>query len=494
MKAQPARVNYFFGRAYSDLWDVIRCVFDSWWERVKDNWEEVTDHFPDAWSGFFGFIKCLVTLEWGEAFGEAWDSIKASVQWIFFFFRTLTLLFVTLPLTLLFCAIHIVLLFSVMFLIYLTFSFFWLIDTLFRKIRQISYDCPYCQQKISMPFYECPACGQIHTALRPSKYGIFRRECDCGKKIPTTFLNGRQKLTSYCPFCERQLPSSGLVTSISIPVIGGPSAGKTCLVNMAIQRISEEADSLGLDFEYIANEEDEYSDNVRALSRGHLPAKTNDMRLCYYQFRLSPRKSRIQNQISLCDVAGEIFSEENTMGAQIGFHFASAFLMVIDPLSIRAYRREVEQTTDISHFGGSAKPIDEVISMLTVTLESMYSAKAGSMLNANLAVVFTKCDLPGLADKIGDPAIRAAVAASGGQTDRFAACNQLCEQFLVDYDEAGFVQNLHSRFRNVQFFTVSALGHNEDGSEFVPDHVEDPVLWLIEKGCGNINLKDKWAR
>lgn len=42
--------------------------------------------------------------------------------------------------------------------------------------------------------------------------------------------------------------------------------------------------------------------------------------------------------------------------------------------------------------------------------------------------------------------------------------------------------------------TCSALGHVENGSNFAPEGVEEPALWLIDKASASINLKKKWGK
>lgn len=361
---------------------------------------------------------------------------------------------------------------------FVTVAFF---DFLYRTIKRISSLCPNCQYRFDLPTYICPTCGRKHTRLIPSKYGVFKRQCACGTKIPTTFFNGRQKLKSICPKCEFDFSyksSSGNHVEICIPVVGGTSAGKTCFINMAISQIQNKlTKTKGYDFEFLENGLNEYEDIVQGMQQGYLPEKTSDMRLRYYQFYLTPKGEKIKRLISICDVGGEIYADGNSIGSQIGFRYANAFIVVIDPLSITQYRKEISAKIELSKYGASSMTIDEILSRLITTLENLYSISSKVMLNTDVAVVFTKCDLPNLDEQIGPKAVSSYIR--DHYATREAARNILCESFLRKYEEDNFVNNVKSKFKSVQYFTCSSLG-NVNNSTFAPEGVEEPIMWLIK--------------
>ena len=134
---------------------------------------------------------------------------------------------------------HIAVLFAFFAFIYMGFGLLWLIDRIYIMINKIKNACPNpdCQASFLIPTYECPGCGEKHTNLVPSKYGILKRTCLCGTKLPTTFLNGRGQLKAYCPECDTALSGDTASRQYAFPVIGGPSVGKTCFINMAIDQM-----------------------------------------------------------------------------------------------------------------------------------------------------------------------------------------------------------------------------------------------------------------
>ncbi|MBO5110818.1 MAG: hypothetical protein J6D21_08905 [Clostridia bacterium] len=373
-------------------------------------------------------------------------------------------------------------------IVYIGFVVVAFFDFVYRAIKRISSMCPNCQYRFDLPAYVCPTCGRKHTRLIPSQYGVFKRKCLCGTKLPTTFFNGRQKLKAMCGKCGFDLRDGGNHVDICIPVVGGPSAGKTCFINMAIDQIHQTlAAKKGYVFEYVSNGLNDYEDIVHGMKQGYLPEKTSDMRLKYYQFYLTPKEETVKRLVSICDVGGEVYADGTMIGNQIGFRYANAFIIVIDPLSIAEYRDEISQTVDLTKYGASTMTIDEILSRLVVTLENLYSISSKTMLKTDVAVVFTKCDLPGLSDKIGRKAVNSYIR--DHYATREAACNILCEAFLRRHAEDNFVNNVKSKFKSVQYFTCSSLG-DVDGKSFIPDGVAEPILWLMKKILNNTDQKE----
>lgn len=488
MLKQPAKINYFFKEAFIEFWAVIVNTYKQCVDRIEDAWYDVEDAFEDFWDD----VLDLIEFELGAIFPTFGHAFLLGFR-----VGMLVLSIILIPLVcLIFSVVQIVIVLTVMLLVYLGYITFAFFDWVYCQFKKISTSCPKCQAKYALPTYVC-ACGEKHTKLIPSKYGILKRECNCGKRLSTTFFNGRQKLHGkwVCPGCGYEL-GGPLHVDIPIPVVGGPSSGKTCYINMAISQLEKKASSeYGLNFEYKENLAlgDDYNDNKEQMSNGRLPDKTNDMRLRYYQFYLTPNGEKVRNLISLCDVAGETYDSNDEIGRQIGFKNANAFLMLVDPLSVTAYKEEVSKSIDVSKYGASPKPMDEVLDVLIRTLESMKCLDSKSAIKNEVAVIFTKCDIPGLNEKIGDKAV-AKYKQLNNITSTLEAQNKVCEQFLIDYEEENFLNELKSKFKNIQFFTCSALGHVENGKRFNPKGVEEPTLWLIDKASPSINLKKLWGK
>ncbi|MBQ8295337.1 MAG: hypothetical protein IJX87_02755 [Clostridia bacterium] len=511
MEKQPAYTNYFFKGGYVELGRTLANAFTRCGEDIADSWGLLCDAFFDLGNLkhiWYAFLWCItfgnsdtasLEFEWSGFFYSFWALIK----FCFALFKLLCVAVLTSVTTCLFSGVHIIILMTFFLIAYLFFGVIKLADVLYCGAKHISTSCPKCQKRYSLPAYVCK-CGRKHTRMVPSKYGIFKRTCLCGAKLSTTFFNGRHKMPGkyICPNANCGYDFGGgdkiLSTSIAIPVVAGPSAGKTCYITMALSQLSKTAGGLGLDFAYQENVAlgDDYKANIARIERCELPPKTQDKRMRYYQFDLTPKGDKIRNIISICDVAGEAYESSADTGAQQGFKYADAFLMLVDPLSLEDYRKEVTETEGeaaVTKYGASMRAMDEVATTLVNALINMKCISQASMVNTDVAVVFTKCDIPGLDEKIGKKAV-ATYMANNPKATRFEAQNKVCEQFLLTYGGMNFLQGLTAQFKSIQFFTCSALGHSKDGQAFVAEGVEEPILWLIDKESDRIDLKDKWGK
>ena len=468
MEKQPAVKSYFFDQGYKDISRVMKQTWTAALSPVTKEISRVRSIFrSNVVAGVFTLLCDLLV----------------------FPLITLIMVLVNSLFSLVFLAAFLV---AAVF-IYLGYMIAYTVDLIFCLVKQIVSHCPNCQKRFHIPSYKCPRCGVPHSSLRPSQYGILRRRCRCGAILPTTFFNGRQRLEAICPFCSTNIKDGGVHTGMMIPVVGGPSAGKTCFVNMAISEIEKQAARAGLEFKYSPIDGDEYATNRMYMESGALPMKTSDMRLRYYQFYLTPFGEEIKNLVSLCDVAGEAYDHSDELGSQIGYKYANAFIMLIDPLSVTKYKKSISGMIDVSKYGASHLGMDEILSSLIHTLENMHCLTAKNMMKTDVAVVFTKCDIPMLYGEIGFGAVRAYMNGHSG-ANQYDATNAVCERFLVKYEEENFLNALKSKFKSVQFFTSSALGHVEDGRAFTPSGVAEPVLWLIDKASKSIDLSDRWGR
>lgn len=470
---EPAQLSYFFGESYFDLGRTIK---ESWVKngnKIKNSWLEI---------------------------GQAWKGQNLHKAICLLILRIATLIAVAVfgsIFTAIFSTIHIVLLFALMLLVYVGFVLLKFVDTIFCLFKGLGNNCynPGCERKFRLPIYVCPKCHAFHYRLVPSKYGVLKRKCNCGEKLPTTFFNGRQKLDSLCPHCQSPV-IKGAHRSLLIPVVGGANAGKTCYVTMAIKQIESNADNLGLNFEYQYVAGDEYKENSKRMDSGLCPQKTNDLAFKYYNFFLSPKEDKTKNLISVCDIAGEVFANQEAMVRQQGYRFADGMIVVIDPLSITEFKNELKKKLSPQEFqalNASTQPIGDVLSGLINTMESLYHVDAKSTIKKTIVVVFTKCDIKGLDDRIGATAINEYLK----QHKNVSFCdasNVLCERFLSEYGESSFLNTVKGKFSEVQFFTCSALGHNDSGKKFTAVNVEQPLLWLIDKTSKAIDLSTVWGK
>lgn len=453
MKKQPAKKSFFFDEGYRK---VGRAFVGAWASTFDPR------AMKRIFSNFFTFIPNLIVFLIITA-GRIVINIVLSIFLAAIFLSIAPLVWIS----------------------YITVGF---LDFLYRQIRRMSVVCTICQRRSDLPVYICPNCKVEHTRLVPSEYGILYRTCNCGHKLPTTFFNGRHKLDSHCQYCPTPTPGGGRQMEIVIPVIGGPGSGKTCLVSTALNSIenspvlksTHNVDITGLT-------KTDYEEIITDMNSGYLPPKTRDMELKYYQFYFTPKTEKIPRLVSLCDVGGEVFKKDSLAEKQIGFRYANSFLIVIDPLAITEYRRELERkNVNVVAYKPSDLAVDQMLARFISLLDNFRGSKKGGSVKNDVAIVFTKCDIPGLDAEIGKSA--AAYYASHNGVTQEQAQNKLCEDFLVKYGEANFVQTINSRFKNVRYFTCTSLG-GVNRTKFAPEDVDKPVLWLIDRAVAYIKRK-----
>ena len=154
-------------------------------------------------------------------------------------------------------------------IVYLGFILAWLFDRLYLIRKRIFTACNECKNKFLIPIYICPDCGAHHTNLTPGVYGIFSRTCNCGKKLPTAFFNGRKRLKAICPYCLKE----GRITYLSdresrplcVPVVGGRSVGKTAYITAFSKLFVENvAPEKGLEIEFYNEAKKEIFSDIKS--------------------------------------------------------------------------------------------------------------------------------------------------------------------------------------------------------------------------------------
>lgn len=379
-------------------------------------------------------------------------------------------------------------------LAFIILSFVWLIDNTYNTLHKFSNACPNptCQAKFKVPAYECPNCGAIHTNLVPGKYGILKRKCLCGANLPTTFFKGKGKLQAYCPKCSCTLEGQTAVRQYAIPVIGGPSVGKTCFINMLIsQMITKVAPEKNWSFEFVSKENKIKFNTISSnMQKGIRPLKTELELLTPYPLMLKLPNNKFGRRIYLYDISGEKFSSSEDIQKNIAYTYANGLIFIVDPLSLSRYRAEIANKVDIDSYAASYKDSDSILNLMLINLEKIFLRTSKDMFNINLAVVINKLDIPGLEEKIGKSAVEKYINRHNNTLSESAAQNIVCEKFLETYGAGNFVRSVARKFNNFQYFACSSLGHNEEGTAFKAKGVEDPLLWILNQVDNKINLNN----
>ena len=217
-----------------------------------------------------------------------------------------------------------------------------LVERVFMAYGRILQTCPhpFCYEKIALPTYECPACGELHRRLTPNSFGALRHVCRCGTRLPTTIPLGRFRLTAYCPHCNGRLPDRiGRVRVEPLPFVGGPAAGKTTFMFLAIRALHARARAGHGGLAFVEHRHAQaYAGAVREFERGGRLAKTGpELPLAtMVDVELPGSGHRI---LYLYDPAGEHFTGATLVESLRYLDHGEALVFVVDPFALPQVRR-----------------------------------------------------------------------------------------------------------------------------------------------------------
>jgi hypothetical protein len=343
--------------------------------------------------------------------------------------------------------------------------------------------CPHseCHAPVPLPVFLCPQCDTEHDRLIPGRFGVLRRRCKCGVgNLPTLFWTGKGRLRMKCPKCRKAMREELFSGGIHVPIYGGPSAGKTMFMMAASWELLE-GKVPGVRSRLI----DEATE--RAYSRYWKPDfETGRVREKTVQpfpdaFLLSMRRGLgFPTSVYLYDPAGEAMLSDSSLDAHRFMDYYDGLALLIDPLSLPSFADEYRASggPDLSATTSRAHPSEAVTRVINM-LERFGTLSRKRGLNRRIAVVFTKADVPGFREEVGRDIDRARAldddwqALGSSDSAEIRAWFARCEPHLV--------QVLETRFAEIRYFAISALGHIPEGGQkrFTPRKVMEPLAWLL---------------
>ena len=460
---QPAIKSYFFQKGYKDL---ANTIMDSWKMNLKSGsgyWRNAARFWND---GGFSILKAIAM---------AFAALSVIV------FGTIWFVFLSI-----FHVFILVLFFSI---IYISFSFLWIAERTYMIGHGIFVVCPYCHEKFDLPIYRCPNCNVDHSHLIPSSYGIWKRTCLCGHKLPTTFYNGRAKLEAKCPNpnCSRTIETTE-TKPICIPIIGGPSVGKTCYLfaatNQLIEKIAPK-ESWKINF---LNDQNEmvYKRVLQNFKQSIVPAKTVEFNPNAFNFFIGSDKWNPEKTMYFYDSAGEVFQDSDNLISHKFYGFLNGFIFIIDPFSIPQLLVEYEDNLKL--YSTDIKPsdfmIEDCFDTMIINLEKNHNIKKNQQVNKPCAIILNKVDAFDLEDRIGYNAAKKLMMKDPSIKSIEQASHMICEELFNEWELSNFLRNLKQKFKNYRFFTCSALGDiskKTPKKQFAPYRVTEPLMWLLSQ-------------
>ncbi|TVY08367.1 TRAFAC clade GTPase domain-containing protein [Paenibacillus cremeus] len=385
------------------------------------------------------------------------------------------------PMMVLFVYIHSVL-FIIVFPFALTaFILVWSYERLYKLFFSTFAICPSCYIKMSFPSYMCGFCHKVHDDARPFFTHILYKKCNCSHKLPVSILSHRSTVNKcICTSCRTPIEAAEN-KPLCIPVIGGPSVGKTCFVTSTLNSYIEQMalpNSLQVKFasSSAAKQFKTLSDDMK---KGILPPKTQRTKLFDMNLVISNGKFKVDRMLNIYDIAGENFGSSDKLAQYNYYGYSHGFVFLIDPFSIKAVAAEYRKQKDYKKVRTSITDLSDAFDILILNLEKYYGIKPDEIINKPCAVIINKLDAFDLNYRIGSVAISALID-SDQRLSRGEAENILCRKFLEDYGTAGFLMKLEHKFRHVQYFACSSISNTPDVKQKNIPGTLKSLTWILE--------------
>jgi hypothetical protein len=441
----PAKPNYLFGPARSD----VRYI----WQVTLSRWQNAAGWWLDAVGGLWdvnGFSQRLTApIAGGLAVGLVVALLPAALLMVMVWLANEILLDFAMVSAR--CAV----------------TAFRAIDSAYLSVRHIQVRCISCFERIPYPAYLCPKCKKIHWDIRPGRYGVLRRTCECGMRMPTLLLFGAaEQLEAICPrrACQHPLDyRPGEVQEVILPLFGPKAAGKTLLLWGIVKTLRQSArpgvraDTATPDTATRLHELDAAiaaGSQVEATLAAVLPKA--------YVLRL--RIGRHHRILQLPDPAGELFYDSLRSADLLYLGAASTFILVIDPLSITDFWENLPSARrdELNAHRSTAPHPDQVYQQTADRIAQMGKRHA----QRRLAIVFSRADLVGMENGPG--------AGAGEGVRKWA---------VDDLGLAGLLRDAESDFREVALFHTAPFGSKENGLDAL-------VHWVMRaEGVAPASLK-----
>ncbi|WP_424534799.1 TRAFAC clade GTPase domain-containing protein [Sphaerisporangium viridialbum] len=273
------------------------------------------------------------------------------------------------------------------------------VEQIFMRARRILQTCPHpgCYARIALPEYACPTCGERHRRLTPNRDGAFRHVCRCGTRLPTAIVLGRFRLQAYCPVCERALPHRiGRARIEPLPFVGGPDAGKTTFMVLAINALHGVVkDARGRAGFVVQGDEMAFARFRRELRLGRVSKTTTAApSATMVDITLPGSRTRSGNRILyLFDPSGEGFTGATQVEAMSYLAHGEAMLIVIDPFALPLVQESLTAAERQSLEGAGVVLSAEDPSDTFQRVRNELAARADGGRQKRVAVVVTKADL-----------------------------------------------------------------------------------------------------
>jgi Double-GTPase 2 len=441
---QPAYRQYFFGPAVRDLRQVVMIARPRCAHRAQDygswiNRSLLTGRDAEG----LATIPIGITLWAGLIAGCALAGVVLSAI----------------------AALHVLAVLTVQVLARATIGVLRGIDTLVLRLKGIGgMICPWCYRRSSYPSYECPNCRRLHSDVRPGRYGVMRRRCQCRETLPTLLILGSYRLPAMCtnrPTCGRQMSDeTGRFAEFVLPFFGGQSAGKTRLMAAMIMGLHEAGRDQGASVR-LADDETRHSYEVlrEVLSiRGNTLGTHGQLPRAH---SVLVTMSRFKRLLHIFDAAGERFADVERTDELRYLRAARTYLFVLDPMSVPEFWSQLtpRERDGLDRALASEMSPETVFNQSVQTMLGMRAKIARS----RLAVAVSKTDV-----------IEHTGLLHGRRDD-----SAWVERWLIEsLGQGNLVRAMRNEFLDVRFFFTAAV---MDGEDHVHGSISPLVTWCLQE-------------
>lgn len=479
-KTQPAYRSYFFGQCYEDIATAIKQSWHKNAQTATEYYDKYDEKGLMSLKGVYNLFCALSVVSFGMLFFSLISLILISFSSVFFIF------------------------------VYIGFSSAWLFDRAYLIRKKIFTACNECKCKFLIPTYICPRCGAQHTNLTPGKYGILKRTCKCGEKLPTTFFNGRRKLQSICPHCHSEGRRTYLHDRESrpfcVPVVGGRSVGKTAYIT-AFSKVFIEfvAPRNKLEIEFYSKEKEAIYSEIKAdFAHGSTrmterPQDISKSSSISFNFFIKNEALSPERLMHIYDIAGEVFTDNNENEVQRQYQYCHGIIFIVDPFAIPSVRARYESLlTSEDKAGIGRADINGIINVFINKLREVTGLSDKKMSRVPIAIVIGKTDSANLREEFSDEKIEELKFFNPKiEINRSDAIDYLCRRFLKENEMEGFINTINMKFKNNRFFAASAIGHTRDAGVYNPVGVIEPMEWICtkaDKKLASLWVKGKYSK
>lgn len=305
-----------------------------------------------------------------------------------------------------------------------------------------------------------------------------------------------------CPYCHSELPRDGEINGNQIiAILGLRNSGKSIYLAQLIERLREQSLArVGATlFPVTQATERIFKENyeipiLRGLQRplSTAPLASNPHLRTPLVFRVSftakdngvARGVERAAHLVFLEASGEDLETSPFPDLYRRYITAAgALVLLIDPLSIQALRKEVRAANLQSGQIDIPERFDKLLSNLFYSVFDQQGTQ--KMVQKPVAITISKSDLIRRVLRGESPPFFSPSEHIGGfDRQDSVEVSASIEEMLDRWGEKATLEVVRQRFENARFFAVSSLGADPQGPTFQepnPQRVEDPIFWILNQ-------------